>query len=161
LIEDFAKTFSASHSPRAELARLCRRICVEQEKTGGDFTSLDEHLRGALGTVRDKFGPTSISEDELLDIFRREHARVTDAAVVAELLAPLITRGVEQPASTKVTSAVHPVAPGETKIPASETPSSEPSRASANAPLGIADFIDGMLDQDRREARNRRPAGRF
>jgi hypothetical protein len=156
--------FAPVDAPRAELARLCRQICLGLETDAPDTGSaLDRELAKALDSVRDIHGPNSIHEDDLLDLFRAEQLRVTNAAVLAELLAPKL-------AAYLRTHGLAPSASGPSPAPRAAASSSAPTRPPLSAsstlpaapagPPGIADLLDGMLEQDRQDERTRRTGQR-
>lgn len=139
---------SVLEAPRAELARLCRQICVEREKGSQAPRSYDADFQHALAEIQAHFGPTSVSEDDLGEIVRTEEKRVADAAVLADLLLPRLL--------SSLRSKLPPLSSSVAPQPAS---AAEPRRTVTTAPLGVADLLEGMLDQQRSEARNR-PAAR-
>ncbi|ATC62801.1 hypothetical protein CMV30_01810 [Nibricoccus aquaticus] len=159
--------FAQIDAPRIELARLCRQICLNIETSApADHHALDRDLAEALATVRAAHGPDSIHENDLLDLYRAEQLRVTDAALLAELLAPklaafLRNHGLSSspfPGFTPPSAAPFPApqsAPARSPLSASS-----PLPAAPAGPLGIADLLDGMLEQDRRDERTRRPGAR-
>jgi hypothetical protein len=158
--------FTHVDAPRVELARLCRQICLGMETAGGPSGhSLDIALSEALATVRAAHGPDSIHENDLLDLFRAEQLRVTDATLLAELLAPklaafLRTAGLSSapfPGATPRTAATTTPAPAPSRPPLS---ASSPLPAAPAGPPGIADLLDGMLEQDRHDERTRRTGPR-
>ena len=149
-------------APRAELARLCRQICLLRENAApAPESSLDHDLAEALATVRSLHGADSVHEEDLLDLFRAEQLRVTDAALLAELLAPKLAayfraHGLSAnpfPESVARAAAAAPRPP----LSASASP---PLPAAPAGPPGIADLLDGMLEQDRHDERTRRPGAR-
>jgi hypothetical protein len=151
--------FATTDAPRAELARLCRQICLGLETDALAAGSLDHDLSEALATVRAAHGSDSIHESDLLDLFRAEQLRVTDAAVLAELLAPKIaaylrTHGL----SASPFAEAAPRAPAISPAPPRSPPfsASSPLPAAPAGPPGIADLLDGMLEQDRHDARTHR-----
>ncbi|MGC4071744.1 MAG: hypothetical protein QM760_04375 [Nibricoccus sp.] len=156
--------FASIDAPRVELARLCRQICLGLEAEPSAATrSLDHDLSDALATVRAVHGPDSIHENDLLDLFRAERLRVSDASLLAELLAPklaafLRTTGLSASpfAETAPRTASMP-APAASRPPLS---ASSPLPAAPTGPLGIADLLDGMLEQDRENERTRRTGPR-
>jgi hypothetical protein len=99
----------------------------------------------ALTTVRATYGTSSASEADLKEIVATEESRVADATVLAELIA---IRLAAQPA---VNAAAPAASPEESNSPFL-TPIPFPTSASA-APLSVADLLDGMLSQDKREVR--------
>lgn len=100
----------------------------------------------ALATVRSRFGSESVTEEELWEIVRVEEKRVIDAAVLAELLLPRLMTALR---------AKSPTTASPTSFDPPTTAPVEPRVAIPAAPPGIADLLEGMLDQQRTEARNR------
>lgn len=158
--------FASIDAPRAELARLCRQICLTRENSAParpDDRSLDAALAEALAAVRATHGPDSIHENDLLDLYRAEQLRVTDATLLAELLAPklaafLRTTGSASPFSEFPARPADPApAAAQARPPLS---ASSPLPAAPAGPLGIADLLDGMLEQDREHERTRRTGPR-
>ena len=81
-----------------------------------------------------------------------ERKRIDDAQLLAELLVPLLAERLTDSLSTRF-----PV-PGETgPSPAAAARKAKASRdrTTPSAPLEIADFIEGMLAQERAEVRDR------
>ncbi len=129
--------------PRAELARSCRKICVERERF--PEKNFEEEFLRALGEIQAQHGVASVTEEDLWDVAARESERVANAVVLSELLLPKISALLRQRndsaahAPSAIPSVSNPGFPVETR----STPKS-------TSPLGIADLIDGMLSQDRR-----------
>jgi hypothetical protein len=84
------------------------------------------------------------------EIFAAETERVANAAVLAELLAPLISEQLGAGVLPKVVAAPTPINP----TPAKPSP---PPRAAA---VSIADFIDEMIAQEKPPERPRETARR-
>jgi hypothetical protein len=141
---------SLNTTPRIELGRLCREICLAAEQAPGSAESLEEKIEGAAAQVRARYGEASLSADDLLEIFQREQNRVADALVLAELLAPRLAAQLQKNGALAVSPSSRA---------SSEPPPRSPTPPAANrppaVPAGIADLIDGMLDQERREPRKR------
>ena len=133
-------------APRAELARLCRKIWVDREKSGQQVLSPEADFQQALIEIHTRFGADTLTEEDLWEIVRVEEKRVTDAFVLAELLLPRLLT---------VLRAKLPglAAPSLAPLPATASP--EPRASPPAAPLGIADLLEGMLDQQRSELRSR------
>jgi hypothetical protein len=110
-------------------------------------TAEDEFLM-ALTTVRATYGPATINENDLKDIVATEESRVADASVLAELISSRLAVQQSQPLAT-------PNLSSDTKsdsTPALPTPIPFPTNNSTS-PLSIADLIDGMLSQEKRDVR--------
>ena len=111
------------------------------------MTAEDEFLL-ALTTVRATYGPASINETDLKEIVATEESRVADATVIAELLSlrlnvqdtrtPFASNHTPQPEQNSTTSLPTPI-----PFPTSNSTS----------PLSIADLLDGMLSQEKRDVR--------
>jgi len=112
------------------------------------ITAEDEFLV-VLSTVRATYGPASINETDLKEIVATEESRVADAAVIAELIASRMTA--LQTSTTASTPSAPSSAQAETNRPAS-TPAPFASSVSTS-PFSIADLIDGMLAQEKRDVR--------
>lgn len=139
--------------PRAELARLCRQILVQSE-TATPRTSLsEEDFTRALAQVQEQFGGETINEDTLWEVVSQEEKRVSDAAALAEILLPKLSAVMR----TRSSSAAPIVSPAAMPVPQS-APKTEAPAMARNGPLGVADLIQGMLDQDRSDSRPRSPA---
>jgi hypothetical protein len=109
-------------------------------------TAEDEFVL-ALTTVRATYGPESINEDELKEIVATEESRVADAAVLAELISSRMAGVQRIPVATD-----KPAPVSEPAVPDHSTPIPFPTGNSSH-PLSIADFIDGMLSQEKRDVR--------
>jgi len=140
------KPFVLQGAPRAELARLCRQICLAREQgTMSPVTAEDEFLL-ALTTVRATYGQASINETDLKEIVATEESRVADAAVIAELIATRMAgRQLEPAAQTRTPAREDTPSPRPLPVPAAASPST--------SPFSIADLIDGMLAQEKRDVR--------
>jgi hypothetical protein len=108
----------------------------------------EEEFLVALTTVRATYGTASINETDLKDVLAIEESRVADAVVIAELIAARIN-------AQQIQTAVQPSplyqAQEDTRPP---LPTPIPFPASASTPpLSIADLIEGMLVQEKRDVR--------
>jgi hypothetical protein len=108
----------------------------------------EEEFLLALTTVRATYGTGSINETDLKDIVTIEESRVADAVVIAELIA---TRINAQQTQTSVQPSTSSQAQEDTSPPL-PTPIPFPSSVST-PPLSVADLIEGMLTQERRDVR--------
>lgn len=106
----------------------------------------DEFLL-ALTSVRATCGSTSISEDALKEIIAIEENRVADAVVIAELISSRLAA--QQPAPPAV-AASQPTLKAAPNTPPLLSPIPFPT-GNSSSPLSIADFIDGMLSQEKRD----------
>lgn len=123
------------------MIRLCRRIAVLSES--GEHEEAEQVRAGELATallaLRTTAGVTAAEIDrELASIFAAEQERVAHAAVLAEMLAPLLR---DRLAASAATIVPHPALPSETSPALTAAP-----RASSG---DITDFIDEMLAQER------------
>ena len=140
-------------APRAELARLCRSLCLSYEKDPQGVVLTESDFTRLLDDVRGKFGLDVLSEDDLWEIVREEEGRVVQASLVAEFLLPQIAALLQARADRP-----SPASPAALPSPSTAAVPPRPAAARAAArpaPLGIADLLEGMLDQERSEARNR------
>lgn len=136
-------------APRAELARLCRQIWIDHERT--PHVSLENDFTSALSEVQAHHPDASLGEDDLWDVVRAEYDHVAQASAVAELLWPRLTALLrERPAAAGRALPTAPTA----AAPAVSAPPPRP------AVSGVADLIEGMLDLERREARRPSPSHR-
>lgn len=111
------------------------------------MTAEDEFLF-ALTTVRATYGPASINETELKEIVATEESRVADASVIAELIATRVAAQQPPPAAQP------PAAPHSEEGNTLPRPAPIPFPASPSpSPFSIADLIDGMLAQEKRDVR--------
>ena len=127
-----------------DVARLCRRICLLEER--GERGAAEQLRAGALAEALLALRPAGGEPDEtvglrLATILAAEQERVANAVVLAELMAPLL----REQARAGAAGVAPPVAPGDPNAP-----TSSPIRSAARAsPATIADFIDEMLAQER------------
>jgi hypothetical protein len=108
----------------------------------------EEEFLLALTTVRATYGTASINETDLKDVLAIEESRVADAVVIAELIAARINA--QQPETASPPSPLSQ-AQIDTRPPL-PTPIPFPTSAST-PPLSVADLIEGMLTQERRDVR--------
>lgn len=99
----------------------------------------------ALDNVRTSYGAANIDESTLRETIAAEENRVADAAILAELIASRLSLATHQPPAQPqpAPKAVANTLPIPTSIPF-------PS-GNSSSPLSIADFIDGMLSQEKRD----------
>lgn len=147
------------------LEMLCRRICLLRVRGRSvEANQLQSsELSRTVTELRTRFGPDSLSEEQVRTIFSRERERVADAAVLAELL------GAFMPPPTSVVAAAADLAERTTAfaasapVPPRQPPAERESPDSSSAPPppaqapAIADLLDEMLSQDSQRAR--RPRG--
>lgn len=119
---------------------------MERERSSQQVTSPEVEFLQALADIHAQFGVDNLTEEDLWEIVRVEEKRVADASVLAEILLPrlLTSLRTKLPGSAITTSLAPPTAP-----------SPEPRSSPPAAPLGIADLLEGMLDQQRSELRSR------
>lgn len=100
----------------------------------------------ALATVQEQHGLGSVNEEILWEIVSQEEKRVSDAVVIAELLLPKLSSVLRGRAAASPPSFAPPPA-------AAPLPAAENVPMARTSPLGVADLIQGMLDQDRKAPR--------
>ncbi len=118
----------------------------------GEDSAADALRGGELATALAALRAEALEPPEAVQlcfdyILVEERERVANAAVLAELLAPML--GTRAPAGIAA-PAVHA-----TPMPAADTPTTPPERP---RPVNIADFIDEMLAQERAEPPGHRRA---
>jgi hypothetical protein len=135
-----SSTFSAVASPWAEVATIYRRICVLRLRGQTvDSAHLESiALTAALAAAELAHATPAEFEQRMRALFQAEEDRVHSAAILAELLAPLLAE--------RLGSAVAPARPA--SVPAPRPPAMNPA-PTASEPAAIADLIEGMLDQQR------------
>lgn len=122
---------SASASPLGDLPQLYRRICLLRvaQRTSEARQLEASALPQALATAHAACG-----EARIADFMAAEEAKVADARMLAELLAPLL--------ATELNLSF---TPSPAAVPALQRPAPSPPHSE---PLSIADFIDGMIAQE-------------
>lgn len=129
----------------AGIVRLIRRVCLLREQ--GDAVAAARlqggELASAITAFRLETGPASLSEDQLCAMFVSEAEHVTEAVVLAELLAPQLARLL--PSSGPARPALFDPVPS--AVP--------PGRAVPGEIPAISDLLDAMLAAERT---GRRPA---
>jgi hypothetical protein len=137
LIDPSVPRFPAQPISWSDIARLCRRVCLLRECNQPD--AAEELRRGALAeaiaAIRTTSEPDAALEQRLEATFAAEAERVANAAVLAELLAPLMA---QQPA-------VERARPARIDEPAGETPALPAPPPVRRDPADIAQFIDDMI----------------
>ena len=106
----------------------------------------------ALTTVRATYGTASASEADLKEIVSTEESRVADAAVIAELIAARLAP--PSLAKTSIDAAPSTQPSEESNPPSLPTPIPFPVSSTTASPLSIADLLDGMLAQEKRDVRH-------
>ena len=135
----------------SDVARLCRRICLLRECGQNDAAEILRRtsLEDALNSLRTSEDPATIAQ-RLESTFAAEAERVANAAVLAEMLAPLLN---------KQRHSLDPFGAAAAEAPpmATSTPADSPALATAvaprssaprGAPADIAHFIDEMIAQE-------------
>jgi len=120
---------------------VCRRICVLRERGQlDDAAQLEGTDLAALLAVCRRTNPDTEIAPRLDAIFAAEEERVANAAILAELLLPLLTRELRAslPSSTLLSA----------DIPAVSSAASASPRPPRTDPPDIAGFIDEMLALD-------------
>lgn len=128
------------------MARLCRRICLlrEREQPAAAEELRSGALEAMLAVLRTQGESEADIAQRIATIFATETERVANAAVLAELLAPLLGANAPSAATAAATSRGDGAAASPT--PLGPTLASAPLRAD---PANIADFIDEMIAQER------------
>ena len=142
---------------------LCRRICLLRVRGRSvEANQLQSaELSRTVTELRTRFGPDSLSEEQVRTIFSRERERVADAAVLAELLGAFMPPPTSVVAAADLeerTTAFAASAPTPPRQPPAERESPDSGSAPpppAQAPA-IADLLDEMLSQDSQRARRSR-----
>ncbi|MGH7943494.1 MAG: hypothetical protein ACREF9_00565 [Opitutaceae bacterium] len=123
-----------------DVARVCRRVCVLRERGHNEEA---ERLRAGelmtmLAAIRSSGESDTVVTERLNALFATEAERVASAAVLAEMLVPLISDQLRPMVAAAANSAAV-----STSLPVS--PVAKPA-----APRGgsIADFIDEMIAQE-------------
>lgn len=142
-----------------DVRRIYRRMCLLRA-AGRDRDAErieNSDLARALARARTQSAGTEIDEAAVL---AQEAERVTNAAVLAELLAPLLAEHLQHPVaqtaplSTVVATPPSATSPATAPVSPPNTPAYSPPAGSAaprppvlNAP-SVADLLDGMLAQN-------------
>jgi hypothetical protein len=127
-----------------DAARICRRICVLRER--GETEAAEKLTRGALAEAMAAIRTISGEAEAVVAarveaMFEAEQERVANAAVLADLLAPLLRDELSSAVATVPTPSGAGANPGNPRTH---------SRAEPRPPAtGIADFIDEMIAQER------------
>jgi hypothetical protein len=170
---DLAPNTPRSAELEADALRLYRRICVLRatgETTAadhlesGDFAralaaaSANPHSDSAPGfPAASKLDRVSVSDrgDESWQArLAAERRRVEDAQLLAELLVPLLAERLSDSLSANLALVGEPGSAAAAAAAAKKAKASR-ARVTPSAPLEIADFIEGMLAQERAEVRER------
>jgi hypothetical protein len=130
--------FSSEKSQWDDVRRIYRRVCVLRATGKNDDAAAleNEELAQALSAARIA---TNNSEEEAA-VLAQEAERVSNATVLAELLAPILAEHLraDVPLVSAPQIAAVPVLPEKTP---------KPTRSPAASVPNIADLIDGMLSQ--------------
>lgn len=125
------------------IIRIIRRICLLREE--GNTREAREMERAvlapALGELRAIDG-TSVTDERIAELFDAEKRRVAEAVVLAELLIPQLTRGLQS---------VQPSSPA----PAPAFLKPRPAQPAGASPAAIPDLLDGMLAGENASRRRR------
>jgi hypothetical protein len=123
--------------PWIEVGRIYRRICfLRSEGLLGEARTIEEtELAAAAARARGNSSSDSDADSLLTTLLREEEERVLEAIAFAEVLAPMLVRGI---------SGLAPARPRAVAAPSPRTP-----RPGDGETREIADFIDEMLAQDR------------
>jgi hypothetical protein len=120
-------------------------VCVLRER---GLNEEAERLRAGelmtlLAAVRAPGESDAIVTDRLNALFATESERVANAAVLAEMLVPLMADQLRSLASPTATA---PAAQSPQPLP--QAPAPLPTRPAGPRPVSIADFIDEMIAQE-------------
>lgn len=145
---------SVSHFPAppptwSDVVRLCRRVCILRERgLHADAEKLlVESLPPLLATVRAPQETDAALNLRLDAVFAQETERVANAAVLAELLRPLLAE--DLPAATALpVGTPAPVLVPLATAPAVTPPAAPPPKPPTRGAISIADFIDDMIAQE-------------
>ena len=123
----------------SDVARVCRRVCVLRER--GQHDEAERLRAGTLSEIvaaaRTPTDTDASLADRLEATFAAEVERVANAAVLAELLVPLLS---EQ---------LRPLASSQSSSPVAVTDLTRAAKSPApRATASIADFIDEMIAQE-------------
>lgn len=123
---------------RAGLARLIRLACIlrEQGDAAGAARLQEEEVAVAVRDIRLAQGPEALPENELQAMFATEERRVTEAAILSELLLPRLVGCL-------------PVASAPVRPVARPSPATAHSATPAAGPPAISDLLDAMLAAER------------
>ena len=134
---------SNAASPLADVLRLHRRVCLL--RASGDDTGADGLERTALAEAWEALRACGDPTD-LAPLLAAEEARVADAVLLAEMLAPLLAAKLAAREMSPAPEAARRAKPARSDVPKPFAPAPE-------AAPTVADFIEGMLAQDRAGAR--------
>jgi hypothetical protein len=142
----FSQLPAADH-PQAGIARLIRQVCLLREH--GDAEQAGQLRSGPLANaVRDyrlTHGPDALPENELQMMFATEERRVTEAAILSELLVPRLVASL--PALRE------PVRPATVRPGLEHGTVAASSSALPIGPPSISDLLDAMLAAERNAGR--------
>lgn len=155
MIHPHPSQFPAQPITWSEIARLCRRVCLLREC--GQPAEAEHVRQGALQDALTALISAGTDADfvahQLETIFAAEAERVANAAVLAELLRPMLgTLATGFNASPVEVGTAHATS----ATPFAATPAVARVEPSRRAPGDIASFIDDMLAQEHTPPANRR-----
>lgn len=160
---DFAPNTPRSAELEADALRLYRRICVlratgetiaADHLESGDFTRALAEVSAARPGARPETEPAADDESPWQARLAAERRRVEDTQLLAELLVPLLAGRLADSLAANLSLGLGSEASAGTAAAARKAKASR-DRATPSAPLEIADFIEGMLAQERAEVRQR------
>lgn len=145
-----AQVPSFATSPWDEVAQIYRQVCLLRlQGRGAEAAQLYAgKFSEALDVIEQFAGPGPVTEARVQSLLAAEDERVAQASVLAELLTPLL---VERLREIFLPDRAQPLSE---KSPAVDSPAGAPANfpgvkpAHSSAPT-IADFIEGMLAQER------------
>lgn len=132
----------AGEEPRAGIVRLIRRTCVLREQGDEAAARMGEaEVARVVAACRATEGAAVLPEAEVHALFAAEQARVAEAAILSELLAPRLLAALpltpDPPESRPVRSVASPA----------------PAAAAPAGPPAIPDLLDAMLAAERTRRR--------
>lgn len=160
---DLAPNTPRSAELEADALRLYRRICVLRatgETTAADHLESGDFARAvaAVSAATTSSTLSAVPSDHVPENeswqarLAAERSRIEDAQLLAELLVPLLTERLADSLSANLALAGEIGANG---AAAARKARASRARPTPSAPLEIADFIEGMLAQERAEVRDR------
>jgi hypothetical protein len=152
---DLAPNTPRSAELEAEALRLYRRVCLL--RATGETTAADRLESGEFARALAAASAGSPQRDENIwsDRLAAERRRIEDAQLLAELLVPLLAERLADSLTANLAlSGEIGLGAGAAAVAARKAKAGR-NRTTPSAPLEIADFIEGMLAQEREEGRQR------
>jgi hypothetical protein len=151
---DLAPNTPRSAELEADALRLYRRICVLRAK--GETIAADHLESGEFARLHAAAAAAPSADEQAWEHrLAAERRRIDDAQLLAELLVPLLAeRLADTLAANLALSGETGFGAGAEAVAARKAKAGR-NRATPSGPLEIADFIEGMLAQERDEVRQR------